>query len=303
VKDGFIRHLKISQPHFHAQGIFITLVCVAVFGSFLQGYIIIGNTLQNTRTSLAVTTQALALASTTLSSTQKENSALLGQLTDEQLQNAFYGQQIDSISSTVGQLYKLSQTDKELLQKYSNVYFLNENYVPSQLSLIDSQYLYNKNTPIQIHTNVKPYLESLLNATASSSIPLSVLSGYRSFGTQSALKASYKVTYGTTSANSFSADQGYSEHQLGSAVDFTTPTTGDALTGFEKTPAYTWLLDNAYKYGFILSYPQGNKYYIFEPWHWRFVGVALATQLHNTHMNFYDMDQRTIDTYLVNIFD
>ena len=69
------------------------------------------------------------------------------------------------------------------------------------------------------------------------------------------------------------------------------------------TPAYQWMTDNAHKYGFVLSYPKDNSYYVYEPWHWRFVGVKLATDLHNQGKNFYDLDQRVIDTYLVNIFD
>jgi D-alanyl-D-alanine carboxypeptidase len=87
------------------------------------------------------------------------------------------------------------------------------------------------------------------------------------------LKSQYRVTYGAGTANSFSADQGYSEHQLGTTVDFTTPKVGGTLTGFDKTDSYKWLQNNAYKYGFILSYPSSNGYYIFEPWHWRFVGL------------------------------
>ena len=69
------------------------------------------------------------------------------------------------------------------------------------------------------------------------------------------------------------------------------------------TLAYTWMQANAYKYGFELSYPKANGYYVYEPWHWRFVGVELATKLYNDHANFYDLDQRTLDTYLIKIFD
>jgi hypothetical protein len=60
---------------------------------------------------------------------------------------------------------------------------------------------------------------------------------------------------------------------------------------------------NAYKYGFVLSYPKGNVYYVFEPWHWRFVGEKLAADLNKSGDYFYDWDQRKIDTYLVNVFD
>ncbi|MDP2648876.1 MAG: D-alanyl-D-alanine carboxypeptidase family protein, partial [bacterium] len=95
----------------------------------------------------------------------------------------------------------------------------------------------------------------------------------------------------------------YSEHQLGTTADFITTGLGGQLDGFGDTAAYQWLLGNAYRYGFVLSYPKDNGFYIYEPWHWRFVGVKLATYLHNNNMNFYEMDQRDIDAYLADIFD
>ena len=72
---------------------------------------------------------------------------------------------------------------------------------------------------------------------------------------------------------------------------------------FETTTEYAWLQNNAYKYGFTLSYPENNEYYVYEPWHWRFVGTELAQKLHDDNLYFYDMDQRTIDEYLISIFD
>jgi hypothetical protein len=53
----------------------------------------------------------------------------------------------------------------------------------------------------------------------------------------------------------------------------------------------------------VLSYPKNNKYYIYEPWHWRYVGVSLATWLHDNGKYLYDVDQREIDEYLLTIFD
>jgi len=188
------------------------------------------------------------------------------------------------------------------LQKYSKVYFLNENYAPSNLAEIDLKYLYDKDKPLQIHANVQPYLYNLLENASSSSVSIEIISAYRSFSDQSSLKLSYKMIYGS-GANKFSADQGYSEHQLGTAVDFTTPDTGASFLKFETTTAYKWLTENAYKYGFILSYPKQNTYYRFEPWHWRFIGVSLATKLHDSNKYFYDLDQREIDSYLISIFD
>jgi len=63
------------------------------------------------------------------------------------------------------------------------------------------------------------------------------------------------------------------------------------------------LNEYAHEYGFVLSYAEGNSYFMFEPWHWRFVGVELATRLKNEGKKFYDLDQREINQYLVKIFD
>jgi len=233
---------------------------------------------------------------------KSENQNLTNSLNAEHDQVSILSDKVGAISSTVGTLQKLSQTDKELLQKYSRVYFLNENYIPSNLTEIDPKYISQKNTKIQIHANVYPFLVRLIEAAANDNVNLQIISGYRSFYAQASLKTSYKVVYGSGS-NQFSADQGYSEHQLGTAVDFTTEKLSVNFNSFASSDGYKWLTENAYKYGFVLSYPKGNKYYVFEPWHWRFVGVLLATKLHDENKYFYDLDQREIDQYLVNIFD
>ncbi|MBI5470325.1 M15 family metallopeptidase [Candidatus Kaiserbacteria bacterium] len=231
------------------------------------------------------------------------NADLSTALTTEQTKNDFFQAQINGVKSTVATLAKLSETDKELLQKYSKVYFLNENYIPSDLPAIPSDKLLNPNAALEFHAHALPFLEKMIARAMADGVDLKVLSAYRSFDLQSSLKTSYKMTFGT-GANAFSADQGYSEHQLGTAVDLTTSANGDSLTtAFAKLPAYAWLEAHAHQYGFILSYPQGNSYYMYEPWHWRFVGTALAARLHTENKHFYDLDQRTIDAYLALIFD
>lgn len=234
---------------------------------------------------------------------ESENEELREELEEEQDKNNDFERQIKKIAGTVGDLEKLSKTDKQLLQKYSKVYFLNEHYLPSQLALIDKDYWANPDKPLEIHAGVWPHLEELLEEAAEDGVALKIASAYRSFGTQAVLKNSYRVTYGAGTANQFSADQGYSEHQLGTTVDFTTPALGSSFDGFGSTEAYTWLTKNAHRYGFILSYPPNNSYYQYEPWHWRFVGEDLARQLYRDGQYFYDWDQREIDEYLINFFD
>lgn len=218
-------------------------------------------------------------------------------------ENEAFGRRVQELASSVNFLDKLSKTDRELLQKYSSVYFLSENFIPDPLVPLDGELQTLRDESIMIHGEILPYLRSMMRAADADGAPLLVLSAYRSFGEQSAVKSNYKVTYGT-GANKFSADQGYSEHQLGSTVDFVTPENPASLTtSFSTTPQYRWLLDNAYKYGFVISYPEDNTYFQFEPWHWRFVGIDLATYLHYDNKYFYDLDQREINAYLARIFD
>jgi len=214
-----------------------------------------------------------------------------------------YKQEVGDISGAVTTLEKLSKTDPELLQKYSKIFFLNEHYAPAQLTEIPDEYEYYETKYSKINSQVWPYLENMLETARVANLEIYVYSAFRSFDEQNALKEQYAIIYGTGTANQFSADQGYSEHQLGTTVDLITVDLGGVLTGFEETEAYQWLMENAYKFGFILSYPDDNGFYIFEPWHWRFVGVKLATDLHNGSKNFYDLDQREIDEYLVNLFE
>ncbi len=238
-----------------------------------------------------------------LSQANIDNQNLSIALDEERKKAGDFKNEIEDINHTVEKLEKLRNTDPELLQKYSKVFFLNEHYKPEEVTEVDEKFLEDKNKPQQIHAEVWPHLKDLLEDALDEGVVLTIVSGYRSFDEQNALKSNYKFVYGAGTANQFSADQGYSEHQLGTAVDFSTPDENQVFSSFDSTPAYKWLSENAYRYGFILSYPKGNAYYQFEPWHWRFVGESLARYLHRKNINFYDMDQRDIDRYLIKIFD
>lgn len=257
----------------------------------------------------ASSSEELALASSSIAALTKqltdlgvERDELATNYTDELGRNEDFEKQIKKIGKTVGILDKLSKTDEELLQKYSKVYFLNEHYVPEKLAAVEMTYMYDESRNHQLHSKVIPYFNDMLADAKADGIDLWVVSSYRSFETQAQLKGAYTVSYGS-GANTFSADQGYSEHQLGTTVDFTTKGLGGGLNGFQGTPAYEWLQSHAHEYGFVLSYPEGNGYYVFEPWHWRFVGEDLADDMNDAGAHFYDWDQRKIDAYLVKIFD
>ncbi len=298
-----------KNPRIVIPFVFIFLL---ITGGFVLGYIKykkINNELMNSNQAFVKTQADLQSQITDLRNSiagvDTKSESLSQALSAEQQKSTAIAQTVGSVSSTVNTLDKLSKSDPELLKKYSKVYFLNEHYVPISLTDITPAFLFNPKLTKQLHSNAWPFMQKLF-AGISQDLPNSALkidSAYRSFGAQAQLKSAYRFTYGAGTANAFSAEQGYSEHQLGTAVDFTNPKIGGDLWGFEKTTEYTWLTNNAYKYGYILSYPKDNSYYAFEPWHWRFVGVALATELHNRKMYFYDMDQREIDTYLAGMFD
>jgi D-alanyl-D-alanine carboxypeptidase len=224
-------------------------------------------------------------------------------LTEEQQKLAHLQWSTMQIEGSLGNLEKLSETDPELLQQYSKVFFLNEHYVPAELAEIKNEYLYSEKETQYIHAKILNKLTSMLDAAEAAGYPVYVKSAYRSFNEQDSLKRIYDVTYGVGTANQFSADQGYSEHQLGTTVDLITTGLNGQLEGFGDTDAFTWLQDHAHAYGFTLSYPEGNSSYIYEPWHWRFVGVELASRLHNEGKYFYELDQRTLDEYLVRLWD
>lgn len=117
------------------------------------------------------------------------------------------------------------------------------------------------------------------NAAANQGLTLNIISGFRSYSHQNNLYNNYVAKDGKAAADRYSARPGHSEHQTGMAVDI-----NSLYSSFENTEEGKWLKDNSYKYGFILRYPkdgEGITGYMYEPWHFRYVGVDLATKLYN----------------------
>lgn len=113
----------------------------------------------------------------------------------------------------------------------------------------------------------------------SEGLSLKITSGYRSYSVQNDLYNNYAARDGKEAADTYSARAGHSEHQSGLCFDL-----NGTNPNFINTPAGKWLNDNSYKYGFILRYPNGaTNYtgYMYEGWHFRYVGVDLATKLYN----------------------
>ena len=231
-----------------------------------------------------------------------QNAELSSKLGIAVTDNSSLAQQVAVTQDQISVLDKLRHTDKELLEKYSKVFFLNDNYEPAALATITPQFVFDKKKTLFFHAQAIGQLERLMNEASSTGHALSLISAYRSFKEQATLKNKYTVTYGK-GANAFSADQGYSEHQLGTTVDFTTSALGNNFSVFDKSDAYWWLMQNGWRFGFIQSYPKNNAYYVYEPWHWRYVGVTLSVRLHQDGKSFYDLDQREIDQYLIDVFN
>lgn len=122
-------------------------------------------------------------------------------------------------------------------------------------------------------------------ATAEIGQQLVAQSGYRAYDIQEIVYNRYVAQLGTAGADLTSARPGYSEHQTGMAIDILATGSGCSLDGpcFGDTTAGQWLAANAYRFGYLLSYPADKTAvtgYEYEPWHFRYVGVDLATEMH-----------------------
>jgi D-alanyl-D-alanine carboxypeptidase len=109
-------------------------------------------------------------------------------------------------------------------------------------------------------------------------------SAYRSYAAQKTIYNRYVAQNGQAWADRGSARPGFSEHQTGLALDINAlPSNCPIQDCFKNTPQGKWLAVNAWKYGFVLRYPDGYEKvtgYKFEPWHYRFIGVDLAADYH-----------------------
>lgn len=121
-------------------------------------------------------------------------------------------------------------------------------------------------------------------AAQAAGLSIKPLSGYRSYDTQVRVYGNEVASYGQSTADTQSARPGHSEHQTGLALDV-----GGGGCGIEEcfgdTDEGKWTAANAHRYGFIVRYQRSNTAttgYTYEPWHIRYVGTELATELQNT---------------------
>lgn len=168
-------------------------------------------------------------------------------------------------------------------------YALPEDYIPNDLVVPDI--LFNINyydSKKLMRQDAATALEKLFQAAENAGLSLYGISGYRSYQRQEEIYNNNVKTKGLEATNLVSAMPGHSEHQTGLAMDVSTSSINNQLEEvFAGTPEGKWLVDNAYLYGYILRYPKNKSSiteYAYEPWHIRYVGIPLATYLHDNDL-------------------
>ena len=145
--------------------------------------------------------------------------------------------------------------------------------------LVNKKYALPSNYNPGVNSEAYSALNNLQAAAASLGYSLPLLSGFRSYETQRVLYNSYVAADGVEVADTYSARPGHSEHQTGLAFDV-----GELDYGFGDTRSGAWLSEHAHEYGFIIRYLQGKENitgYNYEPWHIRYVGVSVATDIYS----------------------
>lgn len=164
---------------------------------------------------------------------------------------------------------------------------LPNSYVPADLVAPDitlSESAASQN--MQLRKDSAASLEKLVSAASNEGLKVKLVSGYRSYATQQSVYSGYVASQGKAYADATSAQPGYSEHQTGLAADLGAASGKCQLQKcFGDMAEGQWLAANAHKYGFIVRYPKDKQSltgYDYEPWHVRYVGVDLATELNKT---------------------
>lgn len=170
-------------------------------------------------------------------------------------------------------------------------YGLSRDFEPTDLVPL-SDYFSNAVTlgyPTEIRQVAIDPLVEMIDAMQSAGLQPTIISGYRSYASQAIAWNKWLAREGDR-AQIISAPPGFSEHQLGTTVDFGSPDLPEIVgeediefhTYFYMTAEGVWLAENAHKYGFTLSYPREAielTGFYYEPWHYRYVGIEMATDL------------------------
>lgn len=178
----------------------------------------------------------------------------------------------------------LSKDEASKLDVIVNKYYkLDKDYEPEDLTVINSKFASGTQ---KLRKEAADKFEEMASAMLKENLKIYAGSTYRSYSYQEGLYNRYVKKDGFKEAETYSARAGYSEHQLGLAVDIVN---GKWNYLSENDKEYTWLINNSYKYGFILRYPHESEYitgYVFEDWHFRYLGIDLATKVHESKLTY-----------------
>lgn len=169
-------------------------------------------------------------------------------------------------------------------------YALPEDYIPDDLVTVEVPTVLENPEVRQLREPAANALKIMFDKAREDGIYLHARSGYRSYQTQAYLFNTHVENHGEEAANRFSARPGESEHQTGLAMDVTSESVNLQLTtSFGETTEGLWVRDHAHKYGFIIRFPEGKEAitgYQYEPWHLRYLGEALATEVYESGLTY-----------------
>ena len=187
----------------------------------------------------------------------------------------------------------------DLLTIVTRDFGLSREYEPRDLVPLYEHFGYRITLGYDTHVRsvlIEP-LKALIEDMHSAELNPTIISGYRSYSEQVIAWEKWKKEVGERAAR-LSAPPGTSEHQLGTTVDFGSPSLNNEFhTMFYTTNEGKWLIENAHKYGFTLSYPRGAEEitkFFFEPWHYRYVGIELATELYDARISLTEYQLETM---------
>jgi zinc D-Ala-D-Ala carboxypeptidase len=157
------------------------------------------------------------------------------------------------------------------------------NYVPADLVDVPVPHTH----PPQLRKEAADAVVAMFHgASVEAALALASNSAYRSYDIQVDLYNQDVADHGQAAADLSTARPGTSEHQTGLTMDIGATSGSCSLNAcFGQTPEGQWLAANAWRFGFLLRYPADKTAitgYEFEPWHYRYIGVDLATEMHNT---------------------
>ena len=176
---------------------------------------------------------------------------------------------------------KYLNTFYTLVNKYN---YLRDDFVPN--NLVEMTIPYSKEG-IYLVEEARDNFYKLVDKAKEEGLTIRAISAYRGYTYQKRLYDKYVEADGVNKADTYSARPGFSDHQTGLAIDVDNTTS--SFENFTNTKEYQWMLDNSYKYGFILRYPSGKESittYQFESWHYRYVGLKLAKKIKASNLTF-----------------